>query len=182
MLYVLVTAANRSGPQECVTSLPSWSCGFDSRRPLSTTLVSKSVTGIVLAWHFRPDRKDRYARRMHENAAASVSPRRVQRQPRSRAAPQVSVRCWTTPEVTEDLEQWVEPARSHLTHAQNRLDPKADARLPAHANGVCTLKATCCIRAATERATRRPEPDDTPAACAAAHDGCYPLRVGRERR
>jgi hypothetical protein len=43
-LYVLVTAANWSGRPECVTSLPSWSCGFGSRRPLSTDLVSKSVS------------------------------------------------------------------------------------------------------------------------------------------
>jgi hypothetical protein len=34
MLYVLVIAANWSGRPGCVTSLPSWSCGFDSRRPL----------------------------------------------------------------------------------------------------------------------------------------------------
>jgi hypothetical protein len=34
MSYPLITAANRSGQPELVTSLPSWSCGFDSRRPL----------------------------------------------------------------------------------------------------------------------------------------------------
>ena len=34
MTYLLVTAANWSGRPEFVTSLPSWSCGFDSRRPL----------------------------------------------------------------------------------------------------------------------------------------------------
>jgi hypothetical protein len=34
MLYLLVTAIDRSDLQECVTSLPRWSCGFDSRRPL----------------------------------------------------------------------------------------------------------------------------------------------------
>jgi hypothetical protein len=28
---------------ECVTSLPSWSCGSDSRRPLSTSIVSKPI-------------------------------------------------------------------------------------------------------------------------------------------
>ncbi len=39
--YLLVTAANWDGRSECVTSLPSWSCGFDSRRPLreNTTLL-----------------------------------------------------------------------------------------------------------------------------------------------
>jgi hypothetical protein len=45
MLYILVTAANWRGLPHCVTSLPSWSCGFDSRRPLSTSLVSKALTG-----------------------------------------------------------------------------------------------------------------------------------------
>ena len=44
MSYLLITAANRSGQPEFVTSLPSWSCGFDSRRPLSTSLVSESVS------------------------------------------------------------------------------------------------------------------------------------------
>jgi hypothetical protein len=34
MVYLLVTASNWSGRPECVTSLPSWSCGFDSRPPL----------------------------------------------------------------------------------------------------------------------------------------------------
>jgi len=34
MLYLLVTAANWRGQPGCVTSLPSWSCGFDSRRSL----------------------------------------------------------------------------------------------------------------------------------------------------
>ena len=34
MLYVLVMPANWSVRPGCVTSLPSWSCGFDSRRPL----------------------------------------------------------------------------------------------------------------------------------------------------
>ena len=33
-LYLLVTAANWNGRPGSVTSLPSWSCGFDSRRPL----------------------------------------------------------------------------------------------------------------------------------------------------
>jgi hypothetical protein len=33
MLYLLVTAAKWSSRPECVASLPSWSCGFDSRRP-----------------------------------------------------------------------------------------------------------------------------------------------------
>ena len=32
--YLLVTAANWDGRPECVTSLPSRSCGFDYRRPL----------------------------------------------------------------------------------------------------------------------------------------------------
>ena len=34
MSYLMVIAANWSGRSGCVTSLPSWSCGFDSRRPL----------------------------------------------------------------------------------------------------------------------------------------------------
>ena len=34
MVHLLVTATNWSGRAECVTTLPSWSCGFDSRRPL----------------------------------------------------------------------------------------------------------------------------------------------------
>jgi len=33
-LYILVTDASWGGPPESVASLPSWSCGFDSRRPL----------------------------------------------------------------------------------------------------------------------------------------------------
>ena len=47
--YLLVTAANPSGHRDCATSLPSWSCGFDSRRPLSTRVVSRSVDYRVLA-------------------------------------------------------------------------------------------------------------------------------------
>ena len=43
VLYILVAALNWAGGPRCVTSLPSWSCGFDSRRPLSTGVVSKSV-------------------------------------------------------------------------------------------------------------------------------------------
>jgi hypothetical protein len=39
MLYILVTGANLRGLPDCVTSLPSWSCGFDSRRPLSTSIT-----------------------------------------------------------------------------------------------------------------------------------------------
>jgi hypothetical protein len=39
MSYLLVTAANWNDRPECVTSLPSWSCGFDSRRPLRFTGV-----------------------------------------------------------------------------------------------------------------------------------------------
>jgi len=38
MLYLLVTAAKRGGRPECATSLPSWSYGFDSRRPLSSSV------------------------------------------------------------------------------------------------------------------------------------------------
>ena len=34
MVYPLVTAASLGGWPEFVSSLPSWSCGFDSRRPL----------------------------------------------------------------------------------------------------------------------------------------------------
>ena len=33
-LYLLIMAAKCSSQPECATSLPSWSCGFDSRRPL----------------------------------------------------------------------------------------------------------------------------------------------------
>src|SRR5262249_54857743 len=36
--YLLITAANWIGRPESVTSLPSWSCGFDSRRPLRRPL------------------------------------------------------------------------------------------------------------------------------------------------
>jgi len=32
-------AANWDGRPECTTSLPSWSCGFDSGRPASRSLV-----------------------------------------------------------------------------------------------------------------------------------------------
>jgi hypothetical protein len=34
MTYLLVTAVNWTGQPEFVASLPSWSCGFDSRRLL----------------------------------------------------------------------------------------------------------------------------------------------------
>jgi hypothetical protein len=34
MLYLLDTAPNGSWRTGCISSLPSWSCGFDSRRPL----------------------------------------------------------------------------------------------------------------------------------------------------
>ena len=34
ILHFLVTAADRGGEPECVTSLPSWPCGFNFRRPL----------------------------------------------------------------------------------------------------------------------------------------------------
>src|SRR5580693_1935574 len=37
MLYALVIPANWSVRLGYVTSLPSWSCGFDSRRPLQFT-------------------------------------------------------------------------------------------------------------------------------------------------
>ena len=47
MLYLLVTAANWSGRRECVTSLPSWSCGFDSRRPLRGSVV---FFGFIFPW------------------------------------------------------------------------------------------------------------------------------------
>jgi hypothetical protein len=40
MLYLLVTAANCRSRPGCGSSLPSWSCGFDSRRPLFTSLVN----------------------------------------------------------------------------------------------------------------------------------------------
>ena len=38
MPYLLVTAASWRGLRESVTSLPSWSCGFDSRRPFRRPL------------------------------------------------------------------------------------------------------------------------------------------------
>jgi hypothetical protein len=37
MSFLLATAANRSGRPGCITSLSSWSYGFDSRRPLQLT-------------------------------------------------------------------------------------------------------------------------------------------------
>ena len=45
MLYLLVTPVNWRGVPECFTSLPSWSCGFDPRRPLSTSIVSVNRCG-----------------------------------------------------------------------------------------------------------------------------------------
>ena len=58
MLYVLVIAANRSGRPGCVTSLPSWSCGFDSRRPLrgnftfmkNFRFTVRSIVNYRLVW------------------------------------------------------------------------------------------------------------------------------------
>jgi hypothetical protein len=38
VLYPLVTAANLASWPEHATSLPSWSYGFDSRRPLSSSV------------------------------------------------------------------------------------------------------------------------------------------------
>ena len=49
MPYLLVTAVSWSGNPESGISLPSWSCGFDSHRPLSTRVVSRSVDYRVLA-------------------------------------------------------------------------------------------------------------------------------------
>jgi hypothetical protein len=48
MLYVLVIAANWSGRPGCATSLPSWSCGFDSRRPLQFINFSRFGVPIDL--------------------------------------------------------------------------------------------------------------------------------------
>jgi len=48
MPYLLVTAAaNWSRHSECVTSLPSWSCGFDSRRPLQFINNSRSFVRLL---------------------------------------------------------------------------------------------------------------------------------------
>jgi hypothetical protein len=47
MSYLLVKAANRSDGPECVTSLPSWSCGFDSRRPLQLPVFSRFTVQLV---------------------------------------------------------------------------------------------------------------------------------------
>jgi hypothetical protein len=54
MVYLLVTALTGSRRPEFVTSLPSWSCGFDSRRPLHKSLFLRhhQVEG---------DTKDTYA-------------------------------------------------------------------------------------------------------------------------
>ena len=43
MLYLLVTAADWRGRPVRVTSLPSWSCGFDSRRPLHRLSLHRDV-------------------------------------------------------------------------------------------------------------------------------------------
>jgi len=45
MLYLLVTAANWNSRAGCANSLPSWSCGFDSRRPLQGSGPGR--------WHLR---------------------------------------------------------------------------------------------------------------------------------
>src|SRR5262249_38414347 len=45
--YLLITAANWIGRPESVTSLPSWSCGFDSRRPLSCFLAGQRKVSSV---------------------------------------------------------------------------------------------------------------------------------------
>ena len=46
MSFLLATAANRSGWPGCVASLPSWLCGFDSRRPLSCSLRRSAATPL----------------------------------------------------------------------------------------------------------------------------------------
>ena len=46
-LSLLVTAANPSGHRECATSLPSWSCGFDSRRPLQLINNFRSAVRVM---------------------------------------------------------------------------------------------------------------------------------------
>src|SRR5271169_3130419 len=45
MLYLLVTELTGSRRPECVTSLPSWSCGFDSRRPLRGPAIGLELLG-----------------------------------------------------------------------------------------------------------------------------------------
>jgi hypothetical protein len=61
MSFLLVTAANRSGCPGCVTSLPSWSCGFDSRRPLQFTGLFDSLFSNVRGSSLLPGRKPAYA-------------------------------------------------------------------------------------------------------------------------
>ncbi len=46
-LYLLVMAAKCSSRPECVTSLPSWSCGFDSRRPLRESPTSLIIFDLL---------------------------------------------------------------------------------------------------------------------------------------
>jgi hypothetical protein len=50
MLYVLVIAPNWSGWPGCVTSLPSWSCGFDSRRPLQLVDFFRFTVYLIAAY------------------------------------------------------------------------------------------------------------------------------------
>jgi hypothetical protein len=47
MPYLLVTAANWKDQPWYVTSLPSWSCGFDSRRPLYGNLTSFTIFDLL---------------------------------------------------------------------------------------------------------------------------------------
>jgi hypothetical protein len=54
MLYLLVKAANGSRRPEFISSLPSWSCGFDSRRPLREILVHRGFS-IIRSTNLRDD-------------------------------------------------------------------------------------------------------------------------------
>jgi hypothetical protein len=58
--YLLVTAANWDGRPERVTSLPSWSCGFDSRRPLQFAGFFRFRVPVGNGSGFPPGRKLAY--------------------------------------------------------------------------------------------------------------------------
>ncbi len=57
MPYLLVTAANWKDQPWYVTSLPSWSCGFDSRRPLQFIINFRFGVPISPVWDPLSDRK-----------------------------------------------------------------------------------------------------------------------------
>jgi hypothetical protein len=46
MLYLLVTVANWSSRTKCCTSFPSWSCGFDSPRPLRLIQLTNRMRAV----------------------------------------------------------------------------------------------------------------------------------------